>query len=156
MPKAKCAFRRSNPFELRLCEAQDQCNIRAHTKFQLPKCRWSLMTMGQSWGILCSERVFVNLNLKLKVSINAHGLKKKKEPNQDDAPDHFLSAKRLHTRPTVGSNDRFLLLKPFIKARKTLHFLKLSEISLKFHLKFPEISLPFPGVWNFESLPAPP
>ena len=36
------------------------------------------------------------------------------EPNQDDAPDHFLSAKRLHTRPTFGSNDRFLLLKPFI------------------------------------------
>ena len=33
-----------------------------------------------------------------------------------------------------------------------LLFLKLSEISLKFHLKFPEISLPFPGVWNFESL----
>ena len=40
--------------------------------------------------------------------------KKKFEPNQDDAPDHFLSAKRLHTRPTVGSSDRFLLLKPFI------------------------------------------
>ena len=38
MPKAKCAFRRSNPFELKLFEAQDQCDIRAHTKFQLPKC----------------------------------------------------------------------------------------------------------------------
>ena len=32
--------------------------------------------------------------------------------NQNDASDHFLSAKRLHTRPTFGSNDRFLLLKP--------------------------------------------
>ena len=39
--------------------------------------------------------------------------KKKLEPNQNDASDHFLSAKRLHTRPTFGSNDRFLLLKPF-------------------------------------------
>ena len=41
-------------------------------------------------------------------------VKIKLEPNQDDASDHFLSAKRLHTRPTAGSNDRFLLLKPFI------------------------------------------
>ena len=36
--------------------------------------------------------------------------KKKLEPNQNDASDHFLSAKCLHTRPTFGSNDRFLLL----------------------------------------------
>ena len=36
--------------------------------------------------------------------------KKKLEPNQNDAPDHFLSAKCLHTRPTFGSYDRFLLL----------------------------------------------
>ena len=41
-------------------------------------------------------------------------VKQKLEPNQDDAFDHYLSAKRLHTRPTVGRNDRFLLLKPFI------------------------------------------
>ena len=52
---------------------------------------------------------FVHLKLKLKVKINAHGKKKKLEPNQNDAPDHFLSAKCLHTRPTFGSNDRFLL-----------------------------------------------
>ena len=37
--------------------------------------------------------------------------KKKLEPNQNDASDHFLSSKRLHTRPTFGSNGRFLLLK---------------------------------------------
>ena len=49
------------------------------------------------------------MHLKLKVKINAHG-KKKLEPNQNDASDHFLSAKCLHTRPTFGSNDRFLLL----------------------------------------------
>ena len=53
----------------------------------------------------------MHLKLKLKVDINAHG-KKKLEPNLDDASDHFLSTKRLHTRPTFGSNDRFLLLKP--------------------------------------------
>ena len=73
MPKAKCAFRRSNPFELKLCESQDQCNIRAHTKFQLPKCRWSLMTMGQSRGIFVVKELFVRLKLKLKVNVNAHG-----------------------------------------------------------------------------------
>ena len=55
--------------------------------------------------------MFVHLKLKLKVKINAHG-KKELEPNQNDAPGHFLSAKCLHTRPTFGSNDRFLLLKP--------------------------------------------
>ena len=76
MPKAKFGSRRSNPFELKLFEAQDQCDIRAHTKFQLPKCWWSQMTMGQSRGILCGERVFVHLKLKLKVKINAHGGKK--------------------------------------------------------------------------------
>ena len=54
---------------------------------------------------------FVHLKLKLKVKINAHG-EKKLEPNQKDASDIFLSAKCLHTRPTFGSNDRFLLLKP--------------------------------------------
>ena len=51
----------------------------------------------------------MHLKLKLKVEINAHW-KKKLEPNQNDASDHFLSAKCLHTRPTFGSNDRFLLL----------------------------------------------
>ena len=111
MPKAKYEFRRSNPSELKLFEAQDQCDIRAHTKFQLPKCRWSLMTMGQSRIILCGEKFFVHLKLKLKVKINAHG-KKKSEPNQDGASDHFLSAKCLHTRPTFGRNNRFLLSKP--------------------------------------------
>ena len=55
----------------------------------------------------------MHFKLNLKVKINAHG-KKILEPNQDDASDHFLSARRLHTRPTVGGNDRFLLLKPFI------------------------------------------
>ena len=49
----------------------------------------------------------MHLKLNLKVKINAHG-KKKLEPNQDDASDHFLSAKRLHARPTFGSNDHFL------------------------------------------------
>ena len=53
------------------------------------------------------------LKLKKKVKINAH-CDKKMEPNLDDASDQYLSAKRLHTRPTVGSNGRFLLLKPFI------------------------------------------
>ena len=60
---------------------------------------------------MCSERVFVHLKLKLKVKINAHE-EKKLGLNKNGAPDHFLSAKRLHTRPTFGSNDRFLLLKP--------------------------------------------
>ena len=32
--------------------------------------------------------------------------------NQNDASDHFLSAKRLHTGPTFGSSDRLLLLRP--------------------------------------------
>ena len=60
------------------------------------------------------KEFFVQLKLKSKVKINAHGGKKMEPTNQDDASDHFLSAKRLHTRPTAGSNDRFLLLKPFI------------------------------------------
>ena len=30
---------------------------RVEHKFQLPRCRWSLMTMGQSRGIVCSKRV---------------------------------------------------------------------------------------------------
>ena len=56
------------------------------------------MTMGQSRGVLCGEKSsFVHLKLKLKVKINAHGLKKL-EPNQDDAFDHFLSARRLRVR----------------------------------------------------------
>ena len=38
MPKAQFGFRRSNPFELKVFEAQDLRDIRAHTKFQLPKC----------------------------------------------------------------------------------------------------------------------
>ena len=33
MPKAQFRFRRSDPLELKLLEAQDQCDIRAHTKF---------------------------------------------------------------------------------------------------------------------------
>ena len=41
-------------------------------------------------------------------------VKQKLEPNQDDASDYFFFARRLHTRPNTGSNDRFLLLKPFI------------------------------------------
>ena len=53
---------------------------------------------GSKSGYFCGERVFVHLKLKLKVKINAHG-KKKLKPNQDDASDHFLSAKRLHTSP---------------------------------------------------------
>ena len=36
MPKAQFGFRRSNPFELKKFEAQDQCDIRAIEKFQLP------------------------------------------------------------------------------------------------------------------------
>ena len=52
----------------------------------------------------------MHLKLKLKVKINAHG-GEKLEPNQDDSPDHFLSAKCRHRRPTFGSNDRFLLLR---------------------------------------------
>ena len=113
-------FRRSNPFELKLLEAQGQCDIRAHTKFQLPKCSWSLMTMGQSRGILCSERVFfVHLKLKLKVKINAHG-KKKLEPNQNDASDHFLSAKRLHTRQSSCSTRARLVATGAIRLRYTV------------------------------------
>ena len=41
-------------------------------------------------------------------------VKKKLESYQDYASEKFHSAKHLHTRPTFGSNDRFLLLKPFI------------------------------------------
>ena len=65
-PKAPFGFRRSDPFELKLFEAQDQCDIRAHTKFQLLKCRWSLMTMGQSRGILCGEKVFCALEVEVE------------------------------------------------------------------------------------------
>ena len=41
----------------------------------------------------------LNFKLKMKAKINAHGLKKKMNSNPDDASDHFLLAKRLHTRP---------------------------------------------------------
>ena len=44
------------------------------------------------------EQLHLKLKLKLKVKIDAHG-KKKLEFNLDDASDHFLSARRLHTRP---------------------------------------------------------
>ena len=52
MPKAKFGFRRSNPFELKLFEAQDQCDIRHKSAYMISASqvlpRWSLMTMGQS------------------------------------------------------------------------------------------------------------
>ena len=68
---------------------------------------------GSKSGVFCVvKEFFVHLKLKLKVKINAHGVKKV-GLNQNDGSDHFLSAKRLHTRPTFGSIDRFLLLKPF-------------------------------------------
>ena len=71
------------------------------------------MKMGQSRGI-CVVKEFI---CALGVEVEGEGQfarQKKLEPNQDDASDHFLSAKRLHTRPAVGSNVRFLLLKPSI------------------------------------------
>ena len=69
------------------------------------------MTMGQSRGILCGEKVFCALEVEGEGEDQC-AREKKLEPNQNDAFDHFLSAKCLHTRPTFGSNDRFLLLKP--------------------------------------------
>ena len=44
----------------------------------------------------------LNLKLNLKLKIDAHG-KKELNSNPDDALDHFLSAKRLHTRPSSCS-----------------------------------------------------
>ena len=52
------------------------------------------------------------LEVEFEVEDRCARFKKKLNSNPDDASDHFLSAKRLHTRPTFGSNDRFLLLKP--------------------------------------------
>ena len=118
MPKAKCAFRRSNPFELKLFEAQDQCNIRAHTKFQLPKSRWSLMTMGQNRGILCSERVFCALEVEVEGEDQC--AREKIGLNQNDASDHFLSAKRLHTRPSSCSTRARLVATGAIRLRFTV------------------------------------
>ncbi len=45
---------------------------------------------------------FCDLKLKMKAKINAH-VKKKLNSNPDDASDHFLSAKHLHTRPSSCS-----------------------------------------------------
>ena len=67
------------------------------------------MTMGQSRGILCGEKVFCALEVEVEGEDQC-AREKILEPNQNDASDHFLSAKCLHTRPTFGSNDRFLLL----------------------------------------------
>ena len=36
---------------LKLCESQDRYEITVHTKFQLPKCRWSRVITCQSRGI---------------------------------------------------------------------------------------------------------
>ena len=52
--------------------------------------------------------MYLNFKLKLKAKINAHGNKKKSNP--DDAPDHFLSAKRLHTRPPSCSTGARLVV----------------------------------------------
>jgi len=49
-----------------------------------------------------------NLKLKLKVKINAHG-KKRLKLNQDEAFNHFISAKRLHTRPSSCSTGARLV-----------------------------------------------
>ena len=59
MPKAKCAFCRSNPFELKLCEAQDPCNIRAHTKFQLLKVSMVANNDGSKLGVFCVVKDFL-------------------------------------------------------------------------------------------------
>ena len=56
----------------------------------------SCMGVGYTDHTYIKERL--HLKLKLKARTDAHG-KKKLEPNQDDASDHFPSAKRLHTRP---------------------------------------------------------
>ena len=42
--------------ELKLCEPQDACYRRMHTKYQLLKCPWSKVTMCWSWGI-CMEKM---------------------------------------------------------------------------------------------------
>ena len=78
------------------------------------------------------ERLHLKLNLKVK--INAHS-KKKLEPNQNDALDHFLSAKRLHTRPpsyeatfildwsTVGGTVQIKILATLGRGLRTCHWL---------------------------------
>ena len=61
------------------------------------------MTMGQSRGILCGEKVFCALEVEVEGEDQCAREKKKKfEPNQDDAFDHFLSARCPHKRPTFG------------------------------------------------------
>ena len=44
-------------------------------------------------------------------------VKKKLEPNQDDASDYFLSAKRLHTRPASCSTRARLVATGAIRLR---------------------------------------
>ena len=46
MGKAKLYFMRSTPIKLKLCEPQGLCIIRAHTKFQLPTCKWAREKIG--------------------------------------------------------------------------------------------------------------
>ena len=70
--------------------------------------------MGQSRVEFCVvKEFFCALEVEVEGEDQCARLKKVK-PNQDDTSDHFLSARRLHTRPTSGSSDRFLLLKPFL------------------------------------------
>ena len=56
-----------------------------------------------------SQKQMPNLKLNLKLKINAHGIKNKLEPNQDDASDHFLSAKRLRPGRYSCSFIRFYI-----------------------------------------------
>ena len=75
---------------------------------------------GVKVGVFCVvKEVFMHLKLKLKVNINAHG-EKVLEPNQDDASDHFLSAKRLHTRPSSCSTRARLVATGAIRLRYTV------------------------------------
>ena len=41
----------STPIKLKLCEPQGLCIIRAHTKFQLPTCKWARESQGENRGI---------------------------------------------------------------------------------------------------------
>ena len=61
----------------------------------------------------------LNFKLKMKAKINAHG-KKKLNSNPDGASDHFLLAKRLHTRPPSCSTRARLVATGAIRLRYTV------------------------------------
>ena len=70
------------------------------------RCQLVSLRAGASFST-SNELKIPNLKLKLKVKISAHF--KKLQPNQDYASDHFLSARRLYTRPTSNSTGARLM-----------------------------------------------